>query len=133
MKASDVTLILTTTGGRFSRLEVPGLYVQIQTHRAALERKLGKQLSFREALYSWNENIFLPIINEVEDDWRVQRASVGKTVSETYFEISSIAEEDGYKDIPGAVACYVEENGRGTLAAIVERLLMATRPHRMAG
>ena len=43
MKASYVTLILNSTGGYFDKADVPSLYVEIQNHRAELERSLSRQ------------------------------------------------------------------------------------------
>ena len=87
MKASDVSLILTTTQGLFSETEVPQLYVEIQEHRNQLENELGRPVSFEDAVYSWMENIYSPIMNEILDDVRIRLASQDRKISEIYFEI----------------------------------------------
>lgn len=112
MKASDVSLILTTTEGHFTQLDVPQLYVEIQSHRASLERSMSRQISFEDALYSWMENIYHPIMNQVMESTKVRIASSGKRLSEVYFEIYDLAQENDFLDIPAAVQRYVDENAK---------------------
>ena len=94
MKASDVSLILTTTQGDFTQLDVPQLYVEIQSHRASLERSMSRQISFEDALYSWMENIYHPIMDQVKENMKVRIASSGKRLAEAYFDIYELAQEN---------------------------------------
>lgn len=112
MKASDVSLILTTTQGDFTQLDVPQLYVEIQSHRASLERSMSRQISFEDALYSWMENIYHPIMDQVKENMKVRIASSGKRLAEAYFDIYELAQENDFRDIPEAVQRYVDENGK---------------------
>ncbi len=125
MKASDVSLILTTTEGHFTVPEVPQLYVQIQTHRAEIEKRLERQISFEDALYSWMENIYHPIMSAILDSFRLQLVSEGKRISEIYFEVYDIAQEDDFKSIDEAVRTYIEKHGVSFL-----QLLSALVHHR---
>ena len=110
MKASDVSLILTTTEGYFTKEEVPLLYVEIQEHRAQLERALSRQVSFTDALYSWMENIWQPIMQEIGDNLRLRLAASEKGISEVYFEIYDLAKENDFKTVHGAAQEYVQKN-----------------------
>lgn len=126
MKASDVSLILTTTEGNFTVQEVPGLYVEIQSHRAGLERSMNRQVSFQDALHSWMENIYQPIMTEVLDNLRIRLCSLGKKPSEVYFEIYSLAEETDFKSIDKAVSAYIEEH-EPTVFEILSHLFHRSR------
>ena len=122
MKSVHESLILTTTGGLFSKAEVPMLYVQIQEHRAQLERSLSRQLTFEEAVHSWYENIYTPIIEAIRANRNLSRAICGMSLDEVYFSISYLAEEDGYNDIPKAVNDYAERFQLGLVDTILALL-----------
>lgn len=122
MKASDVSLILTTTQGLFSETEVPQLYVEIQEHRNQLENELGRSVSFEDAVYSWMENIYSPIMNEILDDVRIRLASQDRKISEIYFEIYEIAQKNGFRNIPLAIQAYARQNS-SSIVHMLESLL----------
>ena len=94
------------------QLDVPQLYVEIQSHRASLERSMSRQISFEDALYSWMENIYHPIMDQVKENMKVRIASSGKRLAEAYFDIYELAQENDFRDIPEAVQRYVDENGK---------------------
>lgn len=110
MKQSDIRLILESTDDIFSRLEVPQLYVEIQTQRAKLEKEICFQVSFNDALKSWKDEIYTPIMSGIIGSRVMQRCKNGKTLSEVYFEIYEMAEADGFKDIPGCIRKYLDQH-----------------------
>ena len=122
MDKAQKSLILTTTDGHFTMAEVPQLYVQIQEHRAVLERALCRQLSFEEALKSWFENIYTPIMEAIESTMRLSPAVCGLSEGEIYFRVSEIAAEDDYRDIPLAVERFVDGLGITMMDAILSML-----------
>ncbi len=110
MKASDVTLILNSAGGYFNKADVPSLYVEIQSHRADLERKISRQITFHDALFSWTENIFTPIMNEILSSMKLKLIASQKSIGKVYFEIYEKAEEKGFQNLEGIIESYIGEN-----------------------
>lgn len=110
MKASYVTLILNSTGGYFDKADVPSLYVEIQNHRAELERSLSRQLTFHDALFSWMENIFSPIMNEILSSLKLKLITSQKSISKVYFELYEKAEETDFRNLDETIESYIQEN-----------------------
>lgn len=110
MKQSDIRLILESTDGVFSKVEVPQLYVEIQKERAKLERKFSSQLSFCDAMGYWMDEIYNPIMNALKGERVMQRCKSGKTLSEIYFDIYDEAETDDFSNITGCVKEYVRQH-----------------------
>lgn len=110
MKQSDERLILESTDGAFSRLEVPQLYVEIQKQRAKLEKEICFQISFSDALKTWKDEIYSPIMSGIISSRVMQRSKDGKTLSEVYFDIYDMAEEGDFRDIPGCVRSYSNQH-----------------------
>lgn len=110
MKQSDIRLILESTDGAFSRLEVPQLYVEIQKQRAKLEKEICFQISFSDALKSWMDEIYSPIMSGIIGSRVMQRCKNGKTLSEVYFDIYDMAEAEDFTDIPGCIRSYISQH-----------------------
>ncbi len=122
MKAEYSALILKTTEGYFDELDVPQLYVEIQTLRGELERKINRQISFEDALYSWTENIYQPIMQAIEKESTLALLSLERKMSEIYFAVYEKAEKDGFRNIPKAEADFLKENSKGLFTSILALL-----------
>lgn len=110
MKKSDEKLILRSTDGIFSEKQVPQLYVEVQNLRAKLERAVCRQLTFEDALYSWLEEIYRPIMEGIEE-YRLEKRVVGDlSLSELYFEIYDEAEKNNFEDISESINGYLKSH-----------------------
>ena len=113
MKKADTELIMKSTEGIFSLSYVPQLYVEIQTLRAKLERKISFQVTFEDALYSWYEEIYTPIMEGIKESNLVRKLKASKSIAEIYFEIYEEAEKSDFKNIPNVIDSYLKNHKRG--------------------
>ncbi|MGN0907537.1 MAG: hypothetical protein ACI4NM_10350 [Bullifex sp.] len=77
MTQKESALILSATDNLFNRLEVPVLYVQVQAYRRILSSEAGKDVSFREALQCYGNDVFTHVINAIDNN-RVLRKTARK-------------------------------------------------------
>ncbi len=121
MKKIDIHLILTSTNGFFTEKQVPALYVQIQRHRGYLERKIKKQISFTEAVYSWMENYYQPIM-KIADSRGMALAFPEKTTAQIYFMICNRLDTMKSSDVKEAALSLIDETSKRA-RRIVERTI----------
>lgn len=122
MRTSDEKLLRAATDGRFSDLELPELYVQVQAMRAKMERESLSQVPFSKALAEWKGKVYQPIWNEMESSLKLKLASAGLERNMVFLAISTSALDNGFSDVHGAVADFVEERGTGVARALMHLL-----------
>lgn len=87
MQKIDMHLILTTTNGLFDEKQVPSLYVQIQNHKELIENELNIKISFQEAVLSWMENCYIPVLEKAKSS-ALKIAYPQKSTSQLYLMLT---------------------------------------------
>ncbi len=88
MTQKESAIILNATDNLFSRLEVPVLYVQIQAYRRILSAECRKELSFSDAVLRYREDVFMPVMNSINNNRALRKMAKEQGLTYLYLLIT---------------------------------------------
>jgi hypothetical protein len=92
------------------------IFEHIEVHKYFLDRKLKWKVDWNDVLFSWYENVFMPIMRILYHR-SVKKAFPGKSLSQLYFDISThwyyMLEKDPRKSEIDAAYDYISRYGKG--------------------
>ncbi|HOJ64266.1 MAG TPA: transcriptional regulator [Spirochaetota bacterium] len=120
-KERDVSMINFSSPGRFDEL-----MIHIQGHQYFLGIERKENVSFHEAMISWYDNLFMPIIKEIEDKNILIRFP-GRTSADLYVWIIKYWDElkkkyDSNAPISEAVKSYSKKFGENPIKSFIKWL-----------
>jgi hypothetical protein len=119
------------TGDQELEFTSPGRYDQvvehILVHKYYANQSLPKEMSFSEALLSWHDNVYKPIIEAIRENGLLSRFP-GRTASDLYMYISQHWDELKRKyglgySLGEAARDYSERFGSSPISRLVSRLI----------
>ncbi|WP_041394982.1 hypothetical protein [Parasphaerochaeta coccoides] len=120
----DEKFMLDSTDGIFTDKDFALLKKQVATHKYLVNQNIPWTISWDDALYSWLENVFNPLMQYISR-WEVRSAFPNMTLAQLYFAVSDhwyyLLEKhpEAWADL--AALDYSAKYGHG-LPALVSRL-----------
>lgn len=109
MTRTNMELIKRLTGNHFEYADIPQLYVQIMRVKEQVEAKRGQEISFERALFIWQDDIYIPIMERILSDNLLRFAGRKLTKAELYFELYDKAEEAALSDLDIIIDTFIKE------------------------
>ena len=104
---------------------------QIEVHNQSLSNKLGYNVSWDDALFSWYENLYAPLLKAIADV-RLNRAFPSKTSGDVFLGAlthwNKLLEEN--ENIPAVFAVYDFKSRNKERRSFISKLFNAQRPER---
>ncbi|NCN04476.1 MAG: hypothetical protein GW949_02480 [Spirochaetales bacterium] len=126
---ADLRYLTGITDGIFSENELEILKEQISVHKYFVNQSIPWTISWEDAVFSWYENVFKPIV-EVVDSWEVRNAFTSSTQNRLYLDISNhwyyLLEKDPQTFAGYAAIHYAATYGKG-LGSWLSKLSLSTK------
>ncbi len=116
-KVEDLKTMFMQEGIQFSDSKSWEVFAEhVDVHKYHLTEKLNMEVTWDEALFSWYENILIPL-KRVVDTWEVKTAFPRHTLGDIYLAISDhwyfLKERDPEVDADEATVSFVQHYGEG--------------------
>ena len=113
---ADLRYLFGITDGIFSENDLEILKEQISVHKYFVNQSIPWTITWEDAVFSWYENVFRPIV-EVVDSWEVRNAFSGSSRNTLYFDIANhwyyLLEKDPQTYAGYAAIHYAASYGKG--------------------
>lgn len=122
MNKEEMEFIRESTNNVFEEKDIPELYTEILTHKAELEKGLGFPVTFNDAVFSFLENVFIPIMREIENSLALRLTLKDLSFTQTYFELSREMKDSNCDDAHTAALRIINLRNAGLMGKIIKAI-----------
>lgn len=122
MTKQNIRTIMISTKQFFAEREIPQVYTLIQEYRAGIERQFTRQISLDDAIYAWCENIFTPLMEEMEKNNGLALLFRDTSIQQLFFKLNYKMLQLGTNIPHEASLSLIEENAKGLKGRLIKAI-----------